>query len=162
MVNFTVGNEKFGIHIEDAQEVIRMPEITQIPQTLDFIKGVINLRGNIIPIIDMRERFNLKAKEEYSETTRVIITKFEDKLVGLIVDTVSQVITLNEDEIENAPDIIAGLSKEYLEGIGKYNDSMIILLKIDKILTTEEINLLSSTDEKKLPKEQETIKAAAS
>ena len=143
-VSFTVGKEEYGVHIEDVQEVVRMPEITHLPQTDSFIKGVINLRGNIIPVIDMRERFKMAAKE-YGETTRVIVVTIDDKLVGMVVDTVSQVLEISEDEISDPPDIINGLSREYIEGIGKVNDSMIIMLKIAKVLTAEEIEKLEET-----------------
>ncbi len=137
VVSFTVGEEEYGVHIEDVQEVVRMPEITHLPQTIDFIKGVINLRGNIIPVIDMRERFNMEGKL-YTAITRVIVIKLEDKLAGMIVDAVSQVLVLNEEDIEEAPDIIHGISKEFIEGIGKVNDDLIIILNIQKILTAEE------------------------
>lgn len=147
-VSFTVGKEEYGVHIEDVQEVVRMPEITHLPQTDSFIKGVINLRGNIIPVIDMRNRFKMETKD-YSETTRVIVVAIENKLVGMIVDTVSQVLEINEEEISEAPDIINGLSKEYIEGIGKVNQSMIILLKIDRVLTSAEIEMISEAAEQK-------------
>ena len=147
-VSFTVGKEEYGVHIEDVQEVVRMPEITHLPQTDSFIKGVINLRGNIIPVIDMRNRFKMDAKD-YNETTRVIVVAIEEKLVGMIVDTVSQVLEISEEEISDAPDIINGLSKEYIEGIGKINETMIILLKIDRVLTAAEIEMIADVTEEK-------------
>ena len=147
-VSFTVDKEEYGVHIEDVQEVVRMPEITHLPQTDSFIKGVINLRGNIIPVIDMRERFRMQSCD-YNETTRVIVVSIEDKLVGMIVDTVSQVLEISEEEISDAPDIIHGLSREYIEGIGKVNDSMIILLKIQSVLTAEEIMMIDETVKEK-------------
>lgn len=137
LVKFTVGKEEYGVHIEDVEGVIRIPQITKLPQTIDYLKGVINLRGDIIPVIDMRERFNLDA-QGYTQTTRVINLKINDKLVGLIVDAVSQVIVMETHDIEETPDIINGISREYIEGIGKSDDAMIIILKTVKIISSEE------------------------
>lgn len=146
IVSFTVGKEEYGVHIEDVQEIVRMPSITRLPQTESFIKGVINLRGNVIPVIDMRERFGME-KTEYTGTTRVIVVKMEEKLVGMIVDTVSQVLELSQDDVSDPPEIIHGLSREYIEGIGRVNDAMIILLRIQKVLTAEEIGKLSNVEQ---------------
>lgn len=153
LVTFSVGQEEYGVHIEDVEGVIRIPEITHLPQTESFLKGVINLRGDIIPVIDMRERFNMESVE-YSQTTRVINVKINEKLIGLIVDTVSQVITMEEKDIEDTPDIIHGISKEYIEGIGKYNDLMIIILKIEKILTADEFKKISKATDKAAKKDE--------
>jgi purine-binding chemotaxis protein CheW len=139
LVTFTVGKEEYGVRIEEVQEIVRMPEITRLPQTESFIKGVINLRGNIIPVIDMRERFNLE-KKDYSDMTRVIVVRIEEKLTGLIVDDVAQVLEIGLSEIEEAPEIITGRSKEFIAGIGKINDLMIIIIDTKKILTNSEIS----------------------
>ncbi len=144
LVSFTVGKEEYGVHIGEVQEIVRMPEITHLPQTQSFIKGVINLRGNIIPVIDMRERFKMESTV-YNEMTRVIVVRISEKMVGMIVDTVSQVLEMSDADIEEAPDIISGLSKEYIEGIGKINDSMIIVLKIDKLLSSDELMAVGQT-----------------
>jgi purine-binding chemotaxis protein CheW len=146
IVSFTVGNEEYGVHIEEVQEIVRMPVITKLPQTASFIKGVINLRGNVIPVIDMRERFGME-KKTYSEMTRVIVTKIEEKLIGMIVDQVSQVLELSQDDVSEAPDIIHGLSREYIEGIGRMNESMIIILRIQKVLTAEEIIAVGAVEQ---------------
>jgi purine-binding chemotaxis protein CheW len=144
IVSFTVGKEEYGVHIEEVQEVVRMPEITKLPQTESFIKGVINLRGNVIPVIDMRERFRMEAVR-YSEMTRVIVVKIDEKLVGMVVDTVSQVLELGQEDMSEAPDIIHGISREYIEGIGRMNESMIIVLRIQKVLTATELVDLQET-----------------
>lgn len=156
LVTFSVDKEEFGLHIGDVEGIIRIPEITHLPQTCNFLKGVINLRGDIIPVIDMRERFGMENKE-YSNTTRVINVKIENKLIGLIVDDVSQVITIDKKEIEDAPDIINGISKEYIEGIGKNGEDMIIVLKIDKILSSDEFKKLPQVDEKATPKKENVL-----
>ena len=144
-VNFRVGSEQYGIDIQNVQEVIRIPSITKIPQTLKFIRGIINLRGNIIPVIDMRERFNQESLD-YKETTRVIVIRLKSKLYGLIVDTVSQVVTLDNKEIAEPPEIIAGISKEYISGLGKNDDTMIIILNSDKILSDEELRRIRESE----------------
>ncbi len=159
LVSFSVGNEDYGVHIGQVQEIIRMTTITHLPQTEEYVKGIINLRGNIIPIIDMRMKFNMEALA-YSELTRVIVVNMNDKLVGIVVDSVARVLELPEKEIEDPPSIIHGLSKDFIDGIGKTEDSMIIILKVDKVLSAEEINLLSKKAEKtakkkKLIKEEE-------
>ena len=153
LVSFSVGNESYGVNISKVQEIIRMPEITQLPQTEDYIKGNINLRGNIIPIIDMRTRFHMDTRE-YSEITRVIVLSIKDKLIGLIVDSVSKVLELDTAEVEEAPDIINGLSKEYIQGVGKVDENMIIILDTDKVLTAEEINLLKDVTKKSKNKKE--------
>ncbi len=159
VVSFTVGKEDYGVHIGQVQEIIRMTNITHLPQTESYVKGVINLRGNIIPIIDMRTKFNMDSLD-YSELTRVIVVNMSDKLVGMVVDSVARVLELPEKEIEEAPEIIHGLSREYIDGIGKLDEKMIIILKVDKVLSAEEIASLSKQAEKtakkkKLIKEEE-------
>ncbi len=151
LVSFTVGKEYYGVHIEEVQEIIRMPEITHLPQTEEYIKGIINLRGNIIPIIDMRTRFHMESLN-YSEITRVIVLSIQNKLVGIIVDSVSKVLELADKDIEDAPEIIHGLAKEYIEGVGKLDEKMIIILKADKVLTAEEIKILTEVTEKAMKK----------
>jgi len=141
VVSFKVEQENYGVHIKEVQEIIRMPEVTHLPQADDYIKGIINLRGNIIPIINMRTRFHM-GKKEYTDITRVIVLSIKDKLVGIIVDSVFKVLELKDVEIEDAPEIINELSKKYIEGIGKVNDNMIIILKIDEVLTAHEFNNL--------------------
>ncbi len=153
LVSFSVGKEYYGVHIEEVQEIIRMPEITHLPQTEDYIKGIINLRGNIIPIIDMRTRFHMESRD-YSEITRVIVLSIQEKLVGIVVDSVSKVLELPEKDIEEAPDIIHGLAKEYIEGVGKLDEKMIIILKPDKVLTAEEIKIISEAAEKAVRKKE--------
>ncbi len=151
LVSFTVGKEYYGVHIEEVQEIIRMPEITHLPQTEEYIKGIINLRGNIIPIIDMRTRFHMESLD-YSEITRVIVLSIQNKLVGIVVDSVSKVLELADKDIEDAPEIIHGLAKEYIEGVGKLDERMIIILKADKVLTAEEIKILTEVTDKAMRK----------
>jgi purine-binding chemotaxis protein CheW len=133
IVDFTVANEEYGIRIDRVQEIVRMPEITHLPQTESWIKGVINLRGSIIPVLDLREKFGLSGQGVYTERTRVIVINQNDRQIGLIVDTVSQVLEISEDGIEPPPEVVQGLSRDYIEGIARSGDGMIILLRSSAI-----------------------------
>ncbi|KPJ85200.1 MAG: chemotaxis protein CheW [Spirochaetes bacterium DG_61] len=137
LISFVVGGEDYGIDIQRVKEVIRIREITKLPKCPVFVKGVINLRGDVIPIIDLREKFGLP-HEEYTDMTRVIVVEVDEKSIGMVVDSVSHVIRLSEDEIEPPPPLIGGLSSEFIRGVGKLGENLIILLDIDSILTTEE------------------------
>jgi len=157
VVSFSVGEEDYGINIETVKEVIKVKSITQLPKTPSFVRGVINLRGDVIPIIDLREKFGLQ-QEDYTEMTRVIVVDIDDKSIGMVVDSVSNVINIAQNDIDPPPPLVSGLSEDYLKGVGKVGEELIILLNIDKILTAEEkIDLSSSLHE---IKEQETKEAA--
>ena len=145
VVTFKLGKEEFGIGIEEVQEINRINKITSVPHTQSFIEGVMNLRGNVIPIIELKKRFGMPLKE-YDESTRVIIITIMGKLTGLIVDSVSEVLRLSKDTIEPAPGIIKTRTEtEFLKGICKLDkvNRMILLLAVDKILTFEEQSLLN-------------------
>ena len=137
LISFMVGKEEYGLEILNVKEVIRIREITKIPKAPLFVKGIINLRGDVIPIIDLREKFGLET-EEYTTMTRVIIVEVDGKAIGMVVDSVSQVIRIAQSEVEPPPPLIGGLAAEYLRGVGKIGERLIILLNIIKILTTEE------------------------
>ncbi|MBA7664464.1 hypothetical protein ES703_72525 [subsurface metagenome] len=137
LISFMIGKEEYGLEILTVKEVIRIREITKIPKAPVFVKGIINLRGDVIPIIDLREKFGLET-EEYTIMTRVIIVEVDGKAIGMVVDSVSQVIRIAQSEVEPPPPLIGGLSTEYLRGVGKIGEKLIILLNIIKILTTEE------------------------
>ena len=134
LVAFFLANEEYGVPIIQVQEVIRKPDITRIPGMPDFIDGVINLRGKIIPIIDLRKRFGLANKED-TDKTRIIVTKATDQIIGLVVDGVSEVVHLNDEQIEPIPQSIASIDAEYLSGVGKLAKRLIILLNLEKLLS---------------------------
>ena len=117
LISFVVGGEEFGLEILKVKEVIRTREITWIPKAPTFIKGVINLRGDVIPIFDLRDRFGLDYTA-YTLMTRVIVAEIDGKLVGMVVDAVSQVIRIPAAQIEAPPNVIGCLSKEYIAGVG--------------------------------------------
>ncbi|MCD6574378.1 chemotaxis protein CheW, partial [Candidatus Aerophobetes bacterium] len=120
-------------------EIIRLPEITRVPQAPFFVEGVINLRGNVLPVIDLRKRFDLEATQK-TNATRIVVTNVDGKTTGIIVDSVSEVMRLPKNAIEPPPPIMAGIEARYLRGIGKLEDGkrLLILLNLEEILTVRE------------------------
>jgi purine-binding chemotaxis protein CheW len=143
VVSFRLGSEEYAIEITKVKEIILVEGITRVPQMPDYIEGIINLRGNVIPVIDLRKRFGMRARE-IDENTRIVVTRMENKIVGLIVDMVSQVMKIPHGDIQPPPETIAGMAGEYLTGIGRRDDRMIIMLDIEKILTAGEKAELAS------------------
>jgi purine-binding chemotaxis protein CheW len=141
LVTFKLGNEEFALDILKVQEINRMVEITKVPKAPDFVEGVINLRGRVIPIVDIRKKFHLNIKEATKET-RIIVVNIMNKTIGLIVDSVSEVLRINSSTIQPPPPLIAGLDSDYIKGVGKLDERLIILLDIDKIFTTGEHKLI--------------------
>ena len=137
LVCFELAGEVFGVPISMVQEIIRMQEITEIPRAPEFVEGVINLRGKIIPVIDLRKRFGLGAGEQ-TKNTRIVVIKVGEITVGMVVDAVSEVIRLNDEDIEPPSPIVASLDAEYIKGVGKIESKLIILLDTEKILSHQE------------------------
>jgi purine-binding chemotaxis protein CheW len=137
IISFVVGRENFGVLIQEVKEVIRIREITRLPKAPDFVKGVINLRGDVIPVIDLREKFSMEV-EDYTDMTRVIVVEVDGKSIGMVVDSVSHVLRLSRDQIDPAPPLVGGLAGEYIKGVGKLDEKLIILLNIERILSQEE------------------------
>jgi purine-binding chemotaxis protein CheW len=146
LIGFYVGAEEYGLEILRVKEIIRIKEITRLPKSPEFVKGIINLRGDVIPIIDLGEKFGLE-KKDYSQMTRVIVVEIEGQMVGMVVDSVSQVLRISSDQIEPPPMMIGGLSREYVHGVGKVGDRLVILLNIDLILSADEQLELGRTEE---------------
>lgn len=142
LVSFKIGSEEFGIEILKVQEINRMHEITQIPNSPDYVVGVINLRGRIIPVVDLRVRLNLVAIEQ-DKNTRIIVVDLEGKTIGFIVDEVSEVLRIPSNIIEPPPAMIAGINSEYITAVGKLEDRLLILLDLDKIFSFEEKEALA-------------------
>ena len=159
LISFEVGNEEYGLDILGVKEVIRIREITRLPKAPSFVKGIINLRGDVIPIIDLRDKFGLE-NQEYTDMTRVIVVDVDEKLVGMVVDAASQVVRIPADQIEPPPPIAGGLSTEYIRGVGKLDERLVILLNIDRILTQEEkIELVEMEQSIKESVEREAVSA---
>jgi len=139
-VTFMLGNENYGIEVLRAKEVLYMIEITKVPNTMNFMKGVIDLRGEIVPLVDLRVKFDLEEKE-YGENTVIIIIEYELMLIGMIVDAVSDVLNIPVNDIKDVVHFSRELNIEsdYLAGIGRVEEKLIILLDVDRILTAEEI-----------------------
>lgn len=137
-VVFQIANEEFGVEILRTKEIHRYTKITRIPNAPRFVKGVINIRGEIIPVVDLRDRFDLEAAE-INDSTRIIEVMVRDFRVGLLVDDVNEVLWLDDNAIEPAPSVTGGIEKEYLNGVGKIDDRLIVLLYLEKILNLEAI-----------------------
>jgi purine-binding chemotaxis protein CheW len=144
-ISFSVGDEEYGLELLRVKEVIRVREITWLPKAPSFVKGIINLRGDVIPIIDLRDKFGLEAKEA-TANTRVIVVEVDGKLMGMIVDSASQVVRIPADQIDPPPPVLGGFSQEFITGVGKMDDKLIILLNSDAILTAEERTQLGSLE----------------
>ena len=125
LVSFKVGSEEFGVDILKVQEINRMVEITRVPRTAEYVEGVINLRGKVIPIIDLRRRFGLKIKEVDTDT-RIVVVDMDGNIMGMVVDSVSEVLRLQADSIEPPPEVVAGIDAEYIKGIAKLEDRLLI------------------------------------
>ena len=141
LVSFKLGNEEFAVDILKIQEINRMVEITKVPKAPAFVEGVINLRGKVIPIIDLRKRFGLEVSE-YTKNTRIVVVDIEGKVVGLVVDGVSEVLRLPLSAVEPPPPVVAGIDSEYINGVGTLEDRLLILLNLEKVLSHDEKTVL--------------------
>ena len=145
-LTFVLGEEIYGIEILKAREIIGLMDITTVPQTPDYMKGVINLRGKVIPVIDLRMKFSMQ-EEEHTQETCVIVVEVHNTSIGLIVDSVSEVSDIRDGEIENAPRFGQGIDTSFIMGIGKVKDKIIILLDIDTVLSSEELEIVGELTE---------------
>ena len=136
-VTFRLGNETYGINVMQVREVLRYTEIAPVPGAPSYVIGIINLRGNVVTVIDTRERFGL-APEEVTDNTRIVILESDDQVVGIMVDSVAEVVYLRESEIETAPNVGNDESSRYIQGVCHKNDTLLILIEIEKLLTERE------------------------
>jgi len=140
-VLFKMAEELYGININCVSEIIRMQQVTKIPKTPDFVEGIINLRGRIIPVIDLRKQLELGAVK-YDHNTRVIVISMEEETVGIIVEEVTEVFTLPAESIEKIASIESRIDLGFIQGIGKWNEKLIILLETKKILQDQQFRQL--------------------
>jgi len=141
LVGFSAGGEDFCIDILKVQEIIRMVDITRLPNTPEYVEGVINLRGHVIPVIDFRKRCKLQAKTEWApEHRRIVVAAIGARTAGLIVDKVSQVVKLELQGITPTPEVAMGLNGDFISGIGKdCSGRLLILLNLEKLITQDEL-----------------------
>lgn len=145
VIVFLLDNEEYAIPIEQVGSIERIEPITRVPQTADFVKGVINMRGVVTPIIDLRKRFGLK-ETEYTDTTRIIIVNLDDMEVGLVVDAANDVIDIPASSIEPAPEVVGAVDIEYIAGVAKLDKRLLILLDMQKVLSRGEIDELKTVE----------------
>ena len=137
MVAFKLEKEEFAVDIQQVREVLKMTRVTPLPQSAHYIEGVINLRGEVIPVVDLRKRFELPVGER-GEQTRIIIVEIQNSNVGLIVDSVTEVLRFSSSAIQPPPTRVAGTRTDLIKGVGKVGDRLLIILNLEKIITTEE------------------------
>lgn len=145
LVVFRLRRELYGVPIAAVREIIRWQQVTSIPTAPHFVEGVINLRGTVIPVIDLAKRFSLEGAAATSET-RIVVVEMGQHLVGIVVDGVSEVLRITSDEIEPPTSISGSVSIDFLRGVGKSDDRLIVLLDLDKVLTSDEAEALRRVD----------------
>ncbi|MBM7560608.1 chemotaxis protein CheW [Fusibacter tunisiensis] len=136
-VTFRLNEEYYGININNVENIEKVLPITRVPYTHDYVRGVINLRGIIVPVVDLRSRFNLEPKEN-SEESRIIIVNLEDLKIGMLVDASSEVLQIETSEIDAAPNVKKDINNEFIKNIGKKNGRIIMLIDLHKVLNIEQ------------------------
>ncbi|MEM0913525.1 MAG: chemotaxis protein CheW [Planctomycetota bacterium] len=139
LVTFVIGDEEYAVPILAVQEINRMLQITRVPQSPPYVEGVINLRGKIIPVINLRGRFGMSALEDNADT-RIIVVEVSDRVIGFTVDRVNEVLRIDADIVDNAPQMASGVDSEYIQGVGKLEDRLLILLSLDKLFSAEQLD----------------------
>ncbi|RKZ89682.1 MAG: chemotaxis protein CheW [Gammaproteobacteria bacterium] len=142
-VTFHLEGENYGINVMQVQEVLRITEIAPVPGAPDYVIGIINLRGNVVTVIDTRRRFGLMSKES-DDLSRIIIVEVDGNVIGMLVDSVAEVVYLRQSEIETAPNVGKDDSSHYIQGVSSRDDSLLILVDVNKFLSEEEISEFSS------------------
>ena len=137
LVVFQLGAELYGVEIARVHEIIRLQTVTRVPRAPSFVEGVINLRGKVIPVVDLRRRFGLPTAE-HTRATRIVVVEIGDQVVGIIVDSVSEVLRINSSTVEPPSPVVAGIDSEYLHGIAKLPERLVILLDVDRVLARDE------------------------
>lgn len=136
-VTFFLSQEKYGINVMQVQEVLRVSEIAPVPGAPDYVLGIINLRGNVVTVIDTRQRFGLESKE-VDDSSRIVIVESNDQVVGILVDSVAEVVDLQLSEIESAPNVGSEDSSRFIQGVASQQDELLIIIDLNKLLSDEE------------------------
>ena len=146
LVTFVVGSEEFAIPILSVQEINRMMEITAVPHSPDFIEGVINLRGKIIPVMDLRKRFGLGELENTSDS-RIVVIEVSARVIGFTVDRVNEVLRIDSGIVDPPPPMVCGIDSDYVQGVGKLDDRLLILLNLERLFSQEDLEKVDQTTE---------------
>lgn len=149
-LTFKLKNEVFGVDVAQVREILELIKITKVPQTPDYMRGVINLRGNVVPVVDMRLKFGMAETEATVDTCIVVVEvelEGENTVLGALVDSVQEVFELDPKDIEPAPKIGTKLKTDFIKGMGKKDDKFLILLNIDEVFSSDELKLLQTTKE---------------
>lgn len=147
LVNFRLREEEFGIDVNKVMEITRVTEINHIPEAPFFIQGVTNLRGQIIPVIDLAKRFNFAPQETLPESARIVVSEVNGQTIGILVDAVPEILKIPEENIEQTPELIkTEIKNDYILGVAKLLDRLIILLDLEKVLAPDEIERLAEFD----------------
>jgi len=146
VIVFQLANEEYAVPVEQVGSIERITSITRVPQAKSFVKGVMNLRGVITPLIDLRNRFDME-EQEFTNASRIIIVQIEEIEVGLIVDSANDVLDIPINSIEPPPEVIGTIDVDYIEGVAKVEDRLLILLNLQKVLLEEDIEDLKRMEE---------------
>ena len=142
-LTFELGKEEYGVEILTVREIIGIMDITTVPQTPEYMKGVINLRGKVIPVIDLRLKFSME-EETHTQETCIIVVEVNNTLIGIVVDNVSEVLEIKKEEIEPSPSFGQSIDTKFIMGLGKAKGKIIILLDIGKVLSSEELKMVEN------------------
>lgn len=146
LVSFIVEDEEFGVNILRVQEIIRPIAITRVPNAPPFVEGVINLRGRIIPVVDLRKRFGFPPRE-HDSSTRIVVVELHDKVIGFMTDAVKEVLRIERSVMEPPPDLAVGIDANYIQHVAKLEDRLLIMLDLDAVITQEESEALDPLKE---------------
>ncbi|WP_273125572.1 chemotaxis protein CheW [Metabacillus sp. HB246100] len=137
VIVFQLKDEEYGIPVQQVRSIEKIQHITRVPRTISYIKGVINLRGVVTPIIDLRKRFGIEATEE-TESTRMIIVSKDEIEVGLVVDAANDVLDIHSDMIEPSPEVVGSIEVDYIQGVAKIEKRLIVMIDLDEVLKTDD------------------------
>ena len=147
LVTFHIGDEEFAVDILNIQGINRMVDITKVPNTPDFVEGIINLRGKVLPVINLRRKLGMPDKE-YDNHTRFIVVEFQNRVLGFIVDSVNEVLRINRNLTEPPPEISSNIDSQFITAIGKLDDRLLILLNLERVLTITDHEVLAEITQK--------------
>ena len=148
LVTFTILGRRLGVDITRVREIIREQEVTKVPQAPAFMEGVINLRGQVIPVIDMPRRFGL-AGQAHTKSTRIVVLEIRDMVVGFVVDSVNEVMRIPANIVQETPSVISGAGSQFIQGIAQVNDRLLIVLEADSLLDEQELSQLEGIEDRR-------------